>query len=464
MKLIWLAFSLAAVLVSCKLMPKKDGTDQKKTNSTGMANDFKAPEWAQTTNIYEVNVRQYTPEGTFNAFANHLPRLKDMGVKTLWFMPVTPIAQKNKKGSLGSYYACSDYTAINPEFGTLDDFKTLVKTAHEMGFKVIIDWVANHTGWDHRWTREHPEYYLKDSATADFRIASGMDDIIELDFNNPALVQAMIDAMKFWVKECDIDGFRCDLASWVELPFWQKARPQVDTVKHLFWLGEFDELENPGYGKVFDASYSWKWMHKTEEFYKQHLPISTLDTLLELYNAIGDSSMRAWFSSNHDENSWNGTEYEKYGNMAKALAVFSCTWNGVPLVYNGQEIPMMTKRLAFFEKDTIPWTEKYDLHDFYKTLLNLHATHPALRGGDPAVNTYRIKTSDDEHAFVYLRKYGEKEVLVIINLSYTPLLQVNITDEKVKGVFKNVFSGMATDFSAQKNFEMTAWDYLVFEK
>ena len=171
-------------------MKKEDETKTQK-NISSMQTRFKPVEWMHNTNIYEVNIRQFTAAGTFNAFVRELPRLKDMGVKTLWFMPVTPIAQKNKKGSLGSYYACSDYTAINPEFGTLDDFKSLVKQAHEMGFKVIIDWVANHTGWDHIWTKEHPEYFLKDSATNDFKRASGMDDIIELDFSNKDLHEVL---------------------------------------------------------------------------------------------------------------------------------------------------------------------------------------------------------------------------------------------------------------------------------
>jgi alpha-amylase len=429
-----------------------------------MTNEFRPLDWTHTTNIYEVNIRQYTAEGTFNAFAKELPRLKDMEVGTLWFMPVTPIAQKNRKGSLGSYYAAADYTSINPEFGSLADFKQLVGLAQGMGFKVIIDWVANHTGWDHVWTKEHPEYYLKDPATGDFKIASGMDDIIELNYKNPALRKAMIDAMVFWVKECGIDGFRCDLASWVEVGFWHEARPQLDAIKPLFWLGEFDELETPEYGKVFDASYSWRWMHKTKEFYQNHLPLVVLDSLLQEYSAIHGPSMRAWFTTNHDENTWNGTEYEKYGNMAKALAVFSCTWDGVPLIYNGQEIPMLTKRLAFFEKDIIPWTGTCELHAFYKTLLNLHARHSALRGGDSAAITHRIKTSDDASAFVYLRKNGDKEVLVILNFSYTAKLQVEIIDEKIGGVFKNVFSGSSHDFSNQRRFEMDAWEYIVFEK
>ncbi|HET7899029.1 MAG TPA: alpha-amylase family glycosyl hydrolase, partial [Flavisolibacter sp.] len=196
--------------------------------------------WVNHTNIYEVNLRQYTPEGTINAFAAHLPRLKNMGVETLWFMPITPIAQKNKKGTLGSYYACSDYTSVAPEFGTLDDFKALVTQAHEMGFKVILDWVANHTGWDHWWTVEHPNWYEKDEQTGDFKKASGMDDIIELDFREPELRKAMIDAMAFWIREADIDGFRSDLAFWVELDFWQEARPELEKIKPLFWLGELD--------------------------------------------------------------------------------------------------------------------------------------------------------------------------------------------------------------------------------
>ncbi len=424
---------------------------------------FKTPDWVHTTNIYEVNVRQYTAQGTFNAFAQHLTRLKEMGVQTLWFMPVTPIAQKNKKGSLGSYYACSDYTAINPEFGTLEDFKNLVKQAHEMGMKVIIDWVANHTGWDHVWTKEHPDYYLKDSATNDFKIASGMDDIIEMDYKNPALRKAMIDALKFWVNECDIDGFRCDLAFWVELDFWKEARRELDAVKPLFWLGEFDELEKPEYREAFDASYTWTWMHRTEDFYKKHLPLDSLVTVLKKYDDLGDSSMRAWFTSNHDENSWNGTEYEKYGDMAKALAVFSTTWNGVPLIYSGQELPVK-RRIKFFDKDTIQWTGNNELQDFYRTLMKLKSDNPALRSGDSSVQTFRIKTTEPKNVFVYLRRKEGREVLVVLNLSAKKDLHFDIMDKNVTGIYKNAFSGAANDFTDEKSFEMQPWEYLVYEK
>ncbi len=378
-------------------------------------------------------------------------------------MPITPIAQKKMKGTLGSYYACSDYISINPEFGTIEDFKNLIKQAHEMGFKIIIDWVANHTGWGHVWTTEHPEYFLKDSVTNDFKVVSGMDDIIELDFSNPALRAALINSMQFWVEECDIDGFRCDLASWVQLDFWKQARGALDKIKPLFWLGEFDELETPAYGEAFDASYSWDWMHKTKRFYEENLPLKFLIDILKSYDNLGDWTMRTWFTSNHDENSWNGTEYEKYGNMAKALAVFSATWNGIPLLYSGQELPNM-KRLKFFDKDLIEWNTEFELAEFYKRLLLLRSENVALRSGDPASQTFILKFSVNKNVLGYLRKNGGKEVLVILNFSPEKNLRLDLIDEMVSGLFKNVFSGKPIDFTKEKSVEIQDWEYLVYEK
>lgn len=417
-------------------------------------------DWKHTTNIYEVNVRQYTKEGTFRAFEKEMPRLKNMGVKTLWFMPITPIAQQNKKGSLGSPYASSDFTSINPEFGTMDDFIHLVNKAHRLGLKVIIDWVANHTGWDHVWTKTNPEFYLKENGT--FKMASGMDDIIELDYQNKEMRQKMIDAMKFWIEETDIDGFRCDLASWVEVDFWKEARPEVEKIKPLFWIGEFDELESPEYGKVFDASYSWKWMHKSADFYKNNEPISELIDLLKKYSQIGDSSIRAWFTTNHDENSWNGTEFEKYGDITKPMAIFSATWNGIPLLYSGQELPNL-KRLEFFEKDPIEWTNNYEMADFYKTLLDLKSSNLALRGGDSNVVTYLLNTSSNDKIFAYIRKNKWNEVLVVLNFSKEDV-EFTIEDEHLSGVFKNVFDKTKRDFSNNKKFSFRVSDYAVFEK
>ena len=283
-----------------------------------------------------------------------------------------------------------------------------------MRFNVILDWVANHTGWDHWWTVEHPDWYEKDEHTGDFRKASGMDDIIELDFKNPALRRAMIDAMKFWLEETDIDGFRCDLAFWVELDFWIEAKPELENLKPLFWLGELDSLDHPEYMQVFDVSYTWQWMHKAERFYKAQASFEDLLQVLEQYQKA--PGYEAWFTANHDENSWNGTEYEKYGELAKSLAVFSCTWPGVPLLYSGQELPSL-KRLQFFEKDAIEWTEKAGLHSFYQSLFHLKKTNPALNITAP-LEILHVDSSAKQ--LVFKRTNENHEVVVALNFSSHP--------------------------------------------
>lgn len=413
-------------------------------------------DWIYQTNIYEVNLRQYTKEGTFNAFAQHLPRLKEMGVQTLWFMPVTPISQKEMKGTMGSYYACSDYTAVNPEFGTLHDFKSLVDYAHKLQMKVIIDWVANHTGWDHVWAKKHPEWYERE-ANGEFKRASGMDDIIELDFSNKEMRKAMIEAMKFWVRKCGIDGFRCDLAFWVEMDFWLEAIPKVNELKPLFWLAEADALEFPQYMQVFDAAYAWTWMHETEKWYKEKHPLKQLVKILDQYENV--PGLKAWFTSNHDENSWNGTEYEKYGDAAKALAVHSCTWPGIPLIYSGQELPLK-KRLKFFDKDVIEWKKHCELHDFYQMLLHLQHSNPALNAKS---DFFQLHTNCDVNILAYLRKKDEHEVIVFLNLSGHPM-RFNLLDGWVNGKFREVFLHSENDFSVNRSFEMKEWEWRVWVK
>ncbi|MGZ8536857.1 MAG: alpha-amylase family glycosyl hydrolase [Flavisolibacter sp.] len=412
-------------------------------------------DWIYTTNIYEINLRQYTKDGTIKAFSKHLNRLKGMGVETLWFMPLTPISEKEKKGTMGSYYACSDYTSVNPEFGTMDDFKQLVVKAHKMGFKVIIDWVANHTGWDHVWTREHPDWYKKDEATGDFKKASGMDDIIELDFSNVDMRAAMVEAMKFWVNETGIDGFRCDLAFWVELDFWMQAIPQVNELKPLFWLAEMDPLEHPAYMQVFDAAYSWSWMHKTKDYIEKKFSLAELATILFRYDSC--PGLKAWFTTNHDENSWNGTEYEKYGGAALALAVHSCTWPGIPLVYSGQELPLM-KRLKFFDKDVIQWKKDKKLEGFYATLLTLHHTNPALHAQS---EVFRLNSTQDANVLSYMRKKNNDEVIVILNLC-DHIVKFDILNNWVKGKFKELFLETEYDFSKNRSFELKGWDCRVY--
>lgn len=418
------------------------------------------PTWSNNSNIYIVNVRQYTDAGTFNSFKEHLLRLKDMGVDILWFMPITPISIKDRKGSLGSYYAVQNYTAVNPEFGSLQDFINLVTFAHTLGCKVIIDWVANHTGNDNVWIDTHPGFFCYDEAGQVVH-PNGWEDVSKLNFDNRDMRDAMIAAMKFWIETCNIDGFRCDMAHLVPLDFWREAKKELQQYNAgLFWLAECEE---PVYHEVFDATYTWKWMHETERYCKQPVGSNTLtDVLKEYDHTFPHDAFRVYFTSNHDENSWNGTEYEKYGDAAKAFAVFSCTWNGMPMIYSGQELPNH-KRLLFFDKDCIDWHQHCDLHEFYKTLLELRKRNPALRAGDNNVSTNIFNVGNDNTIFAFSRTYGNDIVFVILNLS-AHQNRVEIFDDMLNGTFINVFDKTPGNFSEKCVMLLEGWDFRVYEK
>lgn len=421
-----------------------------------MSGRFETVAWAKRTNIYEVNVRQYTKEGTFAAFQKALPRLKEMGVETLWFMPITPISEERRQGTLGSYYACKDYTSTNPEFGSVDNFKSLVEEAHALDLKVIIDWVGNHTGWDHVWSREHPEYYKKDE-NGNFYDSNGWVDVIDLNYENEDLRAAIIEAMHFWIRECDIDGFRCDMAHLVPLDFWREARTALDKEKKLFWLAETEE---PAYHEVFDASYAWQFLHSMEALYRNETNINSLKSVLEKYKTVfPQTALRAYFTTNHDENSHSGSEYERMGNAAKAFAVLCATLpNSVPLVYSGQELPNL-KRLLFFDKDEIEWNGKYELHNFYKTLLSLRKSNAAFESSEMK----RLTTTANDNVFVFvLEKYGSA-VVVLLNLSYASRLRFEVLDEVLSGKYKNAFSKIEFNLTDRK-FDMEAWEYRVYVK
>ncbi len=410
--------------------------------------------WAKGSNIYEVNIRQYTPEGTFAAFAKHLPRLKDMGIEILWLMPVTPISKMARLGSLGSYYACSSYTEINPEFGSINDFKILVNEVHKLEMKLIIDWVANHTGWGHEWTKEHAEWYMKDVA-GNFTERNGWHDVIDLNYDNTDMRKAMIAAMQFWIMECGIDGFRCDMAHLVPLDFWKDARAQCDEVKPLFWLAECDVME---YHEVFDVSYAWEWMHVTEKFMKGIASMQHIKEVLDKYPHYPGGAKKLFFTSNHDENSWNGTEYEKYRDAAKAFAVFTCTWPDIPLIYSGQELPNY-KRLKFFDKDVIEWADNIELHDFYKLLLHLRRNNKAF---EDDASFFLVATGFDDKIFAYLLIKENSKVLVLLNLSGNDRLQFTVEHESLTGSFKNLFSGIHHQLENKNKFELQAREYLVY--
>lgn len=419
---------------------------------------FKQLEWANSANIYEVNTRQYTPEGTFAAFAKHLPRLKDMGVEILWFMPITPISLEGRQGSLGSYYAVADYTGINTEFGTLDDFKNVVQQAHHLNMKVIIDWVANHTGLDNAWSKKYPDWYKRDE-NGNFTEANGWVDVIDLNYNNKDMRAAMIAAMKYWITETNIDGFRCDMAHLVPLDFWIEARTECDTLRPMYWLAETDTEE---YLQVFDASYAWEWMVDSTAVVKHRMTTEKMMSVLMKYaTQCSNHSQKLMFTTNHDENSWNGTEYEKYGDAAKAFAVFTSTWRGIPLIYSGQELPNY-KRLKFFDKDQIEWTNEMPaLHNFYKALLMLRKRCNVFHC---AADLLLLETGQTDKIVAYLSKFNNQKALMLFNFSDSDRVAFSISHAELQDRFQNIFSGITFDFGKDLSFEMQPWQYIVYEK
>ena len=380
------------------------------------------PAWAKSATIYEVNIRQYTPEGTFRAFETHLPRLRKMGVDVLWIMPINPISQKKRKGSLGSYYAVRDYTAINPEFGTMADFQQLVKAAHAQGFKVVVDWVANHTGWDNVWVEQHPDWF-KRSPTGELEgynyvdLSTGKkevwEDVIGLDYARPEVREAMIEAMSYWVRTADIDGFRCDVAWTLPVEFWDQARARLDAIKPVFLLAEADTPQM--HARAFDMTYDWVLFRKLVAVARGQADARDLAKVYtDPVRRYPAGSYRMTFTSNHDENSWYGTDRELYGDAADAMAVLAATLPGMPLVYSGQEAAF-DRRLKFFDKDEIAWTN-YPRAEFYRELLTLKKRHPALTNSLEPGNLELIETGNDK-VFAFRRIAGKDQVRVVVNLS-----------------------------------------------
>ncbi len=418
------------------------------------------PEWSKNSNIYEVNIRQYTPEGTINAFRRHLPRLKAMNVDILWLMPVFPIGEKNRKGSLGSYYAVKDYKGVNPEFGTLDDLKALVKECHDMGMYVILDWVANHTAWDNPWATQHPEWYEKDD-NGNFKSPYDWTDVIQLDYTNAELRKAMTESMKYWVVNADIDGFRCDVAGMVPVDFWNQAKEELDKTKHLFMLAE-DEENIDLLKKAFDMNYTWKMMHLMNGIAKGEHKASEINDYLKWNDERFDKNMyRMYFTSNHDENSWNGTAFERLGEAFEAFTVFDYTIPGMPLIYSGQEAGN-NKRLRFFDKDTIDWI-KIPYSGFYAKLNELKHNNKALWNGEYGGALNILPDNGNANIFAFIREKDNNQVVTILNLS-PEKTEFKIENNTIQGKYTDLFTGKTVDVQQDYIFDLQAWGYVVLVK
>jgi glycosidase len=417
------------------------------------------PEWAYNKTIYEVNLRQFSDEGNFSAFRKHLPRLKELGVGILWFMPIHPIGELNRKGTLGSYYSVKDYMDVNPEFGTIEEFKELVKEIHSLGMYVIIDWVANHTAWDHQWTKTHPEFYSRDKDGNFIPPVNDWSDVIDLSYKNKLLWNEMINAMKFWVSECNIDGFRCDVAGMVPIEFWIEARKELDKIKPVFMLAEWD---TPEMHLAFDMTYDWA-MHKIMNEVAQGKKAAT-DIIYHIEKdktVYPGFAFRMQFTDNHDENSWNGTVFERLGDAAECFAALTFFIPDMPLVYSGQEAGL-NKRLSFFERDPIEWKE-HKFFDLYKSLIELKKSNELLHCGIKGGNIEFISNNDRQKILSFVRVKDKNILLAVFNLSETPS-EVLLTDARLKGTFQNILTKEKIKIEDSLKIKLDKWGWKVFIK
>lgn len=419
------------------------------------------PQWSRDAVLYQVNVRQYSDAGTFDAVREDLPRLHDLGVDILWLMPIHPIGEKNRKGGLGSYYSVKDYYGVNPEYGTLDDFRHLVDAAHDLGMHVILDWVANHTAWDNSLVDEHPEWYETDWK-GDFHPTPWWDwsDIIDLDYTKPGLRRYMTGAMKYWVEEVGIDGFRCDVAGYVPLDFWENLRRELDAVKPVFMLAEYEGRDV--HARAFDATYAWSLSGAMQSIAKGE---ADTGALFGYYSgnesAWPRDAYRMAYTSNHDYNSWHGTDEELYGDAHEAVTVLTFIGEGIPLIYNGQEAGL-DKRLAFFEKDPIAWRE-HPKFAVYKKLIALKHETKALWNGAAGARMVSVVNSAPQQVLSFVR-FGETDgVFAVINFSSEPQ-SVSFPQSLHHGDYREYFSRQAVTFDDQSTLSLTPWEYRVYVK
>lgn len=422
----------------------------------------KHPEWVRKAVMYQINTRAFTKEGTFRAAEKHLPRLKDLGVDILWIMPINTIGEKNRKGTLGSPYSVKDYYAVNPEFGTMQDFKHFVKEAHKQGFYVILDWVANHTAWDNELQSKHPDWYDKDWK-GDFRPTPWWDwsDIINLNYNSPELRKYMTEAMKYWVKEADIDGYRCDVAGFVPVDFWNNLRKELDAIKPVFMLAEWESRDLHEY--AFDMTYAWTWHEKMLPIVQGK--VNNLGGLFVFYSwnesSFPKDGIRMVGTSNHDQNAWEGTDQETWGKAFNAVTVLTVVGEGMPMIYNGQEAGL-NKRLKFFEKDEIVW-RNHPNNEFYKKLFKLKKSNSTLLNWGHNATMNLVPNSKPDKVFSFARQNEKDKIFVVLNFSNLPQT-VTFKETLYHGDYTEYFTGKKVKMDEKTKMVLQTWSYHVFVK
>lgn len=422
------------------------------------ARQYSLPQWAATSTMYEVNVRQYSPEGTFQAVTNSLPRLKKLGVGILWLMPIHPISQVKRKGVLGSPYSVADYKGINPEFGSAADLHTLITEAHQLGLKVILDWVPNHSGWDNPWLANKSWYYTGLNGEV-ISPNSDWTDVAWLNYENTEMRSAMLDAMKYWVNEFDIDGFRADVAGGVPVDFWEAASSELQKIKPLFMLAE-DQENLQLLDSAFQVNYNWNLLNDLNLIGSDRAGvIGFVPNYNHRLKRYPDGSIPLNFITNHDENSWNGSEFKRMGPAVKALAALTFTFPGMPLIYSGQEVGN-SRELKFFEKDEIPnISVENEMTAFYTKLTALKRKNPALWNTAP--RTMREIDQKSIPVLSFARSLGKNRVIYLFNAS-NKTQKVLLKVGNLAGKYSNFSSSKSVTLKSEFATVLKPWQFEIY--
>lgn len=418
-------------------------------------------EWTRDAVLYQMNTRQFTPEGTFKAAQRQLPRLAAMGVDIIWLMPIHPIGEANRKGSLGSPYAVRDYRAVNPELGTEAEFRAFVDEAHRLGLKVILDWVANHSAYDNPLTLQHPEWYTRTPEGA-LTSPAGTDwsDVADFDYSQPALRKYMTESLAFWVREYGIDGFRADVAGYVPTDFWETARAELDAIKPVFMLAEWEQRDL--HARAFDATYGWGWKEAMQRLVKDG---SGAGAIRGYYAGQSETwphaAMRMVYTENHDQNSWDGVAAEIYGPAYQAAIALSFTGSGLPLIYNGQEADN-DRQLEFFERDPIVWKEGRHAALLGK-LIALKTTTPALHNGRFGAGMVEVPTSEASDVYAFTRGDKGGRVFAVFNLS-PRAHRLAFDKARHHGTYVDALTGEPATFTGGEALDLPAWGFRIFRE
>ena len=416
-------------------------------------------DWTADAVLYQLNTRQFTPEGTFKAAQAQLPRLAKMGVDIIWLMPIHPIGEVERKGSLGSPYAVRDYRAVNPELGTEAEFRAFVDEAHRLGMKVILDWVANHSAYDNPLTLSHPEWYTRTPEGA-LTSPAGTDwsDVADFDYAQPGLRRYMTESLVYWVREFGIDGFRCDVAGYVPTDFWETARAQLDKVKPVFMLAEWEQRDL--HRRAFDATYGWGWKEAMQRLVKSGEGAGPMRGYYAgQYETWPRAAMRMVYTENHDQNSWDGVASTIYGPAYEAAIALSFTGSGLPLIYNGQEADN-DRQLKFFERDPIVWKEGRHAALFAK-LIALKTAHPALHNGRFGAAMLEVPTDQTADIYAFTRGKPGERVFAVFNLS-PRAHTVSFKHARHHGRYSDALSGEAASFAGSETLDLPAWGYRIY--